>query len=203
MSALLRHRYFDACRSKSVGRTQLLEIVKQLYCFSVFFERVITRRIAHYSSTKDQNVLRLAREHLKEEIGHAELFRRCLMSNGLSAADVDALAPKLFTKAMFGYLVATIDHENEYSSNVAIMQVMETIGFHFFQSTLVLMRHHGMSDMAFVAHAADDEHHSRLGLELYGGLDGSAIEEALRVTDDCFRLMSHVLDEWLGEARHE
>jgi hypothetical protein len=39
------------------------------------------------------------------------------------------------------------------------------------------------------------------GLELYGALDEFAVQEALRVTDDCFRLMGHVLDEWLGEAR--
>ena len=61
----------------------MLEVVKQLYCFSVFFERLLTRRITEYSSRGDQHLLQMAREHLREEIGHAELFRDCLVNNGI------------------------------------------------------------------------------------------------------------------------
>src|SRR5580765_3965243 len=45
-----RHRYFELCRSREIGRAQLMEIIGQLYCFSVFFERLLTLRIAYYSS---------------------------------------------------------------------------------------------------------------------------------------------------------
>src|SRR3954470_10299572 len=72
---LIAHRYFRLCESGEMGRSQLLEVVKQLYCFSVFFERLLPRRITEYSSRGDRHLLQMAREHLREEIGHAELFR--------------------------------------------------------------------------------------------------------------------------------
>jgi len=82
LGELLQHNYFERCRKGDIGREQLLTIVEQLYCFSVFFERILTRRITHYSSTMRYDVLKLARNHLKEEVGHAELFRMCLLANG-------------------------------------------------------------------------------------------------------------------------
>src|SRR6188768_2107236 len=41
---------FVRCQTGELGLNQTLEIVKQLYCFSVFFERLLTRRITEDSS---------------------------------------------------------------------------------------------------------------------------------------------------------
>lgn len=121
-------------------KERLLEVVQQVYCFSIFFERVLTRRRATSSSSTRRELRDMARNHLREEIGHAALIRRYLESNGLRAEQIDTLTPKAFTKALFGYLLATVDYENELVTNVAIMQVMELLGFHSFGATLSAMR---------------------------------------------------------------
>lgn len=198
--SLLEHPYFRRCRTGQISRAQLLEIVKQLYCFSVFFERLLARRIAEYSSARDPRVIALARGHMREEIGHAQMFRDCLLGNGVSASEVGDIAPRMFTKAMFGYLTVTLQHENEYVSNVAIMQVMESIGLHFFSETLKVMRAHDMIAEALLRHAEDDDGHSRLGLELAECFDGRTMSDSRRVIDDLYRLMGFVLDEWLAPA---
>lgn len=194
---LLAHTYFQLCETGQLDRERLLDVVKQLYCFSIFFERVLTRRLAEFSSHQDQQIAQIARGHLRDEIGHAELFRQCLLANGVSAQEIDGVAPKMFTKALFGYLLATIAHENEYVSNVAIMQVMETIGYHFFRTTLHVMKMHEMLDKAFIAHAEDDEEHRHLGLDLAATFDERTMADSLRIISDVYRLMSFVLTEWL------
>src|SRR5262245_25252449 len=105
---LLQHRYFKLCERGAIGRDAMIEIVKQLFCFSVFFERILTRRIAEFSSGRDERVVQMARGHLREEIGHANMFQQCLIDNGVPAEEIPLLAPKMFTKAMFGYLLATV-----------------------------------------------------------------------------------------------
>jgi thiaminase len=194
---LLAHTYFQLCETGQLGREKMLDVVKQLYCFSIFFERVLMRRIAEFSSHRDQRVAHIARSHLKDEIGHAELFRQCLLANGVSSHEIENVVPKMFTKALFGYLLATIAHENEYVSNVAIMQVMETIGYHFFRSTLQVMKMHEMLDQAFIAHAEDDEEHRHLGLDLADTFDDRTMADSLRIIEDVYRLMGFVLTEWL------
>ena len=96
--------------------------------------------------------MKLARRHLRDELGHVQLFAECLKVNGVAQKDLAGLRPKTFTKAVFGYLLATIQHENEYVANVAIMQVMESIGVHFFSATLDAMRQHGMAADAIAQH---------------------------------------------------
>jgi hypothetical protein len=104
----------------------------------------------------------------------------------------------MFTKAMFGYLTVTILHENEYVSNVAIMQVMESIGYHFFAATLKVMQAQNMLADPMVQHTEDDEEHADWGLELARDFDSETMADCRRVVDDLYRLMSFVLDEWLG-----
>ena len=198
--ALIGHRYFRLCEGGELGRAQMLEVVKQLYCFSVFFERLLTRRITEYSSRGDQQLLQMAREHLREELGHSELFRVCLINNGIRVDDVRAIEPKMFTKAMFGYLVATIQHENEYVTNVAIMQVMESIGYLFFSRTLQAMDAHQLSADALVQHTEADEHHPEMGWDFVPSFDENTMADCRRVVGDVYRLMGFTLDEWLGLA---
>lgn len=195
---LLEHDYFRLCRDHQLSRVQLMDVVRQLYCFSVFFERLLARRIAEYSSAMDPRVINMAREHMREEIGHAQMFADTLRANGATSAEIDRLEPAMFTKAMFGYLTVTIQHENEFVSNVAIMQVMETIGYHFFSATLDVMRKHEMLADAMVEHSEADEHHSELGVELIAELDSRTMRDCKRVIEDIYRLMSFVLNEWLG-----
>jgi len=196
--ALLSHRHFRQCKSKEIGRRQMIEVVKQLYCFSVFFERLLTRRIAEYRTGMDPRVIDIARKHLREEIGHAELFFRCLSENGVDPDSLAFLTPKMFTTALFGYLTATIQHENEYVTNVAIMQVMEGIGYHFFTATLDVMQAHGLMAEAMQAHSEDDEDHAHWGIELAAQFDERTMHACERVVSDIYRLMGFVLDEWLG-----
>jgi thiaminase len=195
---LLRHAYFKRCHANQISREQLIAVVKQLYCFSVFFERILARRIAEYSTLKNFRIIQLARKHLSEEVGHAEMFRDCLVSNGVSSEEVANLAPAAFTKALFGYLTVTVQHESEYVSNVAIMQVMEGIGYNFFASTLKVMQSHGMLADAMIQHTDADEGHSLLGLDLVAEFDSATFSDCVRVIDDLYLLMGHVLDEWLG-----
>ena len=195
---LLTHRYFQLCRTRSVNRSQAIDIVKQLYCFSVFFERIIAQRIARYSSGMDGRVLRLARQHMREEFGHPDMFRECLMKNGVTATELTRISPKMFTKAMFGYLMATVLYENEFVSNIAIMQVMEKIALHFFQETLLVMESHDLTTTAFRQHSEDDELHSTLGLDLAASFDIQTMASSRRIIEDLYRLMGFVLDEWLS-----
>lgn len=195
---LLGHEYFKLCREGALSRPRLLEVVRQLYCFSVFFERLLARRIAEYSSAMDPRVIEMARDHMREEIGHAQMFADTLRANGVSNAEIDKLEPAMFTKAMFGYLTVTIQHESEHVSNIAIMQVMESIGYHFFSATLAVMRGHGMLADAMVQHSEADEHHSELGLELIAEFDARTMRDSKRVIEDIYRLMGFVLNEWLG-----
>jgi pyrroloquinoline quinone (PQQ) biosynthesis protein C len=200
-AALLEHDYFVRCRTQEISRQQLIGIVKQLYCFSVFFERLLARRITEYSSDRDPRIIELARGHFREEIGHAQLFRDCLVANGVSTEEVDQLAPTTMTKALFGYLTVTVLHENEYVSNVAIMQVMESIGFHFFSATLKVMEAERMLAEAMEKHTDDDEDHSELGVELAAEFDDTTMKTCERVIDDLYRLMSFMLHEWLNRSR--
>lgn len=193
-----QHPYFRRCRAKQIKRSEGIQVVKHLYCFSIFFERLLARRITEHSTIKDPYVLALARQHLREEIGHAELFRQCLEANGVSSTEVMTLAPSTFTKAMFGYLTVTIQHESEYVANVAIMQVMESIGYHFFAATLEMLNSHGIVARAIAEHAEADVEHANLGIELLGRLDDGALKDCYRVVADIYRLMSFVLAEWLG-----
>jgi thiaminase len=202
-NSLLAHRYFQLCRDGELDRVQLIEIVKQLYCFSVFFERLLTLRISRYSSNMDPRILKAARQHLREEIGHAELFQRCLLSNGVSQADMNAVLPRMFTKSLFGYLLATILHENEYVVNVALMQVMEGIGHGFFKATLEVMKSHGMFTTVMQQHSEEDGQHARIGLELADEFDRRTLDDCHRVIEDLYQLMGHVLDEWLALIKEQ
>ena len=196
--ALLGHRYFKMCRGKEVGREALIGVVKQLYCFSIFFERLLTRRISDFSTGKDRRVLDIARGHLREEIGHTELFADCLRQSGVPEKEITELAPKMFTKALFGYLMATVQYENEYVTHVAIMQVMESIGFHFFSETARVMQAYELPGEVMFEHWEADQNHPELGLELVAGFDHETMAHCLRIIDDVYRLMGFVLDEWLG-----
>lgn len=196
--ALLAHRYFHLCRSSRLPRAQMLEVLKQVYCFSRCFERLLTRRVTEFTNGGDERVLKIAREHLQNELGHVELFRKCLLENGVNQSELARLNPKMFTQALFGYLTTTILHENEYVANVAMMQVMESIGYHFFKETLAVMQLQSMSASAFAQHAEDDERHLEEGFDLIGEFDHGSTERALAVIDDLYRLMEFVLDEWLG-----
>jgi hypothetical protein len=195
---LLGHRYFQLCHRQAITREQAIEIVKQLYCFSVFFERIITRRISRYSSAMDHRLLRIARGHLREELGHPDLFHDCLQRNGMSLADIAEVTPKMFTKALFGYLLATLEYENEYVTNVAILQVMENIACHFFRATLPVMEGHELTSTAFRQHSEDDEEHATLGLDLAASFDLETMGDCQRIVEDLHRLMGFVLDEWLS-----
>jgi hypothetical protein len=197
---LLDHRYFGMCRSRLIDRERMIEVIKHLYCFSVYFERILARRITEYSSAKDPGILALARAHMREEIGHAELFRRCLELNGVSHAEIHRLEPATFTKAMFGYLTVTIQYESEYVSNVVIMQVMESIGYHFFTATLKLMQSHALAADAMVQHSEDDLEHANLGLEFISSFNPATMRDCCRTIDDVYRLMPLVFDEWLGSS---
>jgi hypothetical protein len=193
-----RHRYFELCRSKQISRPQLMEIIQQLYCFSVFFERLLTLRIARYTSNMDGRVLTMARKHLLEEFGHASLFFKCLAENGMPVDEIHQIKPKMFTRAMYGYLEAIITHENEFVANVAIMQAMESLGFQFFSATLPVLEHHKMMADAMVAHSEDDAEHSKLGLEFAEGFDDATLSTSVATIREVYRLMGFVLDEWLG-----
>jgi len=201
---LLRHPFFELCRTEAIGRDRLLGIVTQMYGFSVLFERLLTRRIAESSSGTDEKVLRVARQHLREEFGHPDLFRECLRLNGLSDDELRLASPNTFLRALFGYLLATIQYDNEYVGNVAIMQVMETIGFHVFGATLGLMQKYDMVSTALKQHTEDDESHSQMGLELIPSFDDRTMSASERVIKDIYHLMSFVLDDFvtLGKQRH-
>lgn len=196
--ALLGHRYFQMCRSSGMQRAQVVDVLKQVYCFSRCFERLLTRRVTEYANGRDERVLAIARGHLRNELGHVDLFRKCLLDNGVSQAELNRLTPKMFTKAMFGYLTATILHENEYVTNVAMMQVMESIGYHFFKETLAIMQLQSLQADAFAQHAEDDERHLEEGFELIAQFDNETTDVALSVVNDLYRLMEFMLDEWLG-----
>jgi hypothetical protein len=198
---LLEHTYFKRCRAGLISRDQVIEIIKHLYSFSVCFERLLARRISEYSDAKDPRILALARQHMREEIGHAELFRACLEQNHVPFEEIVGLAPSTFTRALFGYLTVTIQHENEYVANVAIMQVMESIGYHFFSATLQLMHGHGMVSEAMAQHSQDDVEHANLGIDLVDSFDPRTMRACMHTIADIYRLMSLVLDEWLSVHR--
>jgi hypothetical protein len=198
-AALAQHRYFELCRQKQIGRAQVMAIIEQLYCFSVFFERVLTLRIAKSTSHMDSRVLVIARKHLREEFGHAELFRSCLVANGMPMEHVARIKPKMFTRALYGYLTAIINHENEFVGNVAIMQAMESLGYQFFSATLPVLQHHRMMSAAMQQHSEDDEEHSRLGMEFAEQFDDDTLKTSLATISDLYRLMGYVLDEWLAD----
>jgi hypothetical protein len=200
MEELAQSRYFQLCRSGELTRAQLLGVIEQLYCFSTLFERILTRRLGALSSRSPEALVRLARWHLREELGHAELFRRSLLRNGRTPEQIRQLAPTAHTKALFGYLLATLEYEDELVTNVAIMQVMELIGLHFFEVSLSVMERHGVEASALAAHAEDDRSHSRQGFDLCSMMDGPVLADAIRVIDDLFRLMASVLEDWIGAA---
>lgn len=200
---LLAHRYFDLCRTKAISRDHLLAIVKQMYGFSLLFERLLTRRIADSPSNIDGKVLKVARELLREEFGHPELFYDCLRENGLSKDELAQAAPNTFLRALYGYLLATIQHENEYVGNVAITHVMETIGLDVFGATFALMDHYGLVSTFLRQHAEEDAGHSQMGIELIPSFDDSTMSTSRRVIGDVYRIMHLVLDDFvaLGKRR--
>jgi len=163
-----------------------------------FFERLLTRRITEYSTGRDQRILDAAREHLREEIGHVRLFHDCLTRNGVAEDAIANIAPMMFTTALFGYLSATLQHENEYVANVAIMQCMESIGGYFFAETSSVMESLGMAADAITHHIEADQHHSEIGADLLVNFDDATMADSVRVTHDIYRLMAFVLDEWMG-----
>jgi hypothetical protein len=200
-AGLLQHRYFDVCRTGSMGRAQLVAIMKELYCFSVFYERILTLRVARHSTTMDARSLEVARQHLEEEFGHVRLFRTCLLDSGVSPQELSQLAPKTLTKALYGYLLATVLHENDYVINVAVTLVMESIGYHFFQATSAAMKLHQMSNGAAEEHATEDAGHAVLGIELAARFDEQTMRDSQRVIRDLYRLMPIVFDEWLAAGK--
>jgi hypothetical protein len=200
---LLQHPFFQLCRKKAISRDHLLGIVTQMYGFSVLFERLLTRRIAQSSPGTDEHVLRVARQHLREEFGHPDLFHECLRLNGIPDKMLTQASPNTFLRALFGYLLATIQYDNEYVGNIAIMQVMETIGFHVFGATLGLMQQYDMVSTALKQHSEDDESHSQMGLELIPSFDDQTMSASQRVIRDVYHLMGFVLDDFvaLGKRR--
>ena len=197
---LLEHRYFQLCRTGSLGRAQMIGVLKELYCFSTFFERILTLRIARHSTNTDSRTLDVAREHLAEEMGHVTMFRDCLLASGVCPDELKGLAPKTLTKALYGYLLATVLHENDYVINVAVTQVMETIGEHFFRATSAAMKVHRLATRAVDEHAEEDGGHASLGMELAALFDDQTMQDSRRVIADLYRLMPIVFDEWLGAA---
>jgi len=101
---------------------------------------------------------------------------------------------------MFGYLLATVEYEHEIVTNIAIMQVMESIGLHFFEETFKIMEEHGLHSQAFEDHAEDDKVHSERGMDLYMMLGSPVLADAERVISDMFHLMGFVFAEWLGDV---
>jgi pyrroloquinoline quinone (PQQ) biosynthesis protein C len=198
MEELSASRYFHLCKTGDLTKGQLLGTVEQLYCFSTFFERILTRRMSKFNSDSNPALVRLARRHLKEEIGHADLFRKCLLSNGYTNEQVLALSPRTYTKCLFGYLLATVEYEDEIVTNVAIMQVMELIGLNFFESTIRVMTQHGLEASVFEEHAEDDKTHSGQGLDLYRTMSDQRLADSLRVISDLFRVMTAALDDWIS-----
>jgi hypothetical protein len=199
-ATLRRHRYFELCRTRQIGRAKLLEIIQQMYCLSIYFERLLTFRISHHSSDMDLRVLRLARLHLQEEFGHAELFRECLVDNGIPIDDVSRIRPTLFTRALYGYLLATISHENEFVTNAAMTQAMENLAVLVFSATLPVAEHHKIISGVLAHHSLHDEQHALLGIELAGDFDDSTLRGAVAAIRELHSLMGFVLDEWLGAA---
>lgn len=195
---LLTHRYFERCRAGEVGRSELVGVLKQLYCFSVFYERLLMRRIGDFADGSDPRVLQLAREHLLEEGRHVDKFRSCLEKNGVTADELTSLTPKMFTKAMFGYLMATVQHESEYIANIALMQVMESISPHFFTATHQAMTSHAMTALGIINEHAHEEH-ANLGFELIEGFDEATLANAERTIEDLYRLFGFMLDDWMEE----
>lgn len=197
---LLKQPYFQLCRTKEITRLQIIDVIKQVYCFSFFFERLLSKRVADSGEGRDARVLEIARHHLREELGHVVLFKECLNENGVPDSELAELKPTTFTRAVFGYLLATIQHENEYVSNVGMMQVMETIGSYFFSATLEAMQTHGMAPTGIFQHSQDDEWHASLGLELLGYVDETTLCDSERIIDDLYRLMGLMFEEWLGRS---
>ena len=197
MNLLLDHPYFKTCQRGDISKPQMVQIMKNLYGFSVYFERILTRRISHYNSRMDHELLLIAKKHLREEIGHADMFRDSLLSNGVSATEIRDIEPTRYTKAIFGYLLATIEYENEYVTNIAVIQVLELIGYHFFTTTLEVMKKNGFSSSAFQAHSDDDTTHSLLGLEHCAAMDEVSLKDCKRVILDLFGLFHDMLSEWL------
>jgi thiaminase len=195
---ILKHPYFHMCRSRQISKDQIVDVIKQVYCFSIFFERLLTRRIAECTTSTDVRLLQMARGHLRDELGHVQLFADCLRENGVSRAELSQLRPKTFTKTVFGYLLATIQHEHAYVSNVALMQVMESIGYYFFTATCDAMRAHGMAAAAMQQHTEDDAEHAALGIELIAQFDEQNLRDCDRVINDVYRLMSLMFEEWAG-----
>lgn len=197
MDELAGCRYFRLCRSGALTHAQLVRVLEQLYCFSTLFERILTRRLGALTSRSPEGLVLLARRHLREELGHVELFRRSLLRNGRTTEQIKQLAPSAHTKALFGYLLATLEYEHELVTNVAIMQVMELIGLHFFECSFSAMEQLGVEASALAAHAEDDRSHSRQGFDLCSAMDRQTLADAMRVIDDLFRLMAFVLEDWI------
>jgi hypothetical protein len=197
MATLQQHSYFQRCHSGTLTAPQLLAVAEQLFCFSVYFERLLTRRLSRLSSQTHATILEISRQHLAEEIGHAKIFRGYLLSHGHTAAQVDALAPKTYTRALFGYLLATLEYENEFVANIAIVQVMELIALNFFTATRIAINKVGLGDGPFELHSVADDGHAELGLDLCGSFNAQTLRASETAIDDLFVLMPHVFEEWL------
>jgi hypothetical protein len=196
---LLKTPFFTACRAGRVGRPEMLAILPQLYTFSLYFERIITRRVATYSTRAEPVLLEKAREHMVDEIGHARMFHDVLRSVGWSSERIEAIKPSGMTKAVFGYMLATIDYDDALVTNVAIMQVLETIGQHFFSHSLEIMKELGLPLKSMQAHTEADDEHSLIGYDLYDQMDAKTLDHALHVVRELFSLMARMITSWLKD----
>jgi thiaminase len=201
LQEFLSHTYFAQCEDGSLPRPTVLKIVQQLYCMSTFFVRILTRRLSHFSSLTSPSLVSASREHLLDEIGHPEMFLRCLRDNGTSDGEIEAITPSCFLKALFGYLIATLEYEREQVVTVALFQVMETAALHYFTRTMELMQKLELHVEAVGEHVEADVGHADIGLEPDVLFDERTMNDIRRVTNDLFQLMEAALDEWLVRFR--
>ena len=68
----------------------------------------------------DPRVIQMARDHMREEIGHAQMFAdSAARERHNECRGRQARAGDVY-QGLFGYLTVTIQYENEFVSNVAI-----------------------------------------------------------------------------------
>jgi hypothetical protein len=196
---MLRHRFFWACQSGALSRDQIIEILEQIYSFWILFERLLARRISGYSSHRYPELLEAAQRHLKEEFGKADMIRQCLIDNGVTPEELQHIQPSTFTRAASGYLIATLEYENELVSNLAIMQVMESIRIYIIEATLYIMqvRHLNLSVLELVK---GDDKRVNTGINFYSFLDDRSLADSKRIIEDLFHIMKFTFDDWLDKC---
>lgn len=197
MESLLRHDYFQACRAGALGRSQMVTILQQLYCFSRLFERLITRRLATLSPRAPESIIDVARQHIRDEIGHPAMFRRVLLDLGMTREECNRLVPSAHTMALYGYMLVLMEDESEIVFSVAMFQFLEAAGFQFFNAMLPLIAQIGEARHAFVEHAEHDAGHEMMGLEDVILFDEQVRVDCQRVLPNLFCLAENVLKEWM------